>query len=299
MTIDGLLGLLRVRQWYKNLLMFLGLVFSFNLTNLDLYPPFIAGYVLLCLVSGANYAINDIVDRDKDASHPEKKNRPLPSGRVSLNEAYGLVAVLLVVSFVGGYYYLNTKFAILLGLLFLTSQFYNLVARKVIVLDLIVISSNYIWRALTGIALLKGIPHPPVSLWFIFGVFFVALLLAAGKRRGEQAFLGDRAGAFRGTLLSYSPSMLDNLINIFSAITILFYTMYCANAPIGDSRLMVTIPVVVFLIGRYIYIVYNKNQNVRDSSRLLNDLPLLLGLALWIIVVMILLYTPLYTSIFP
>ncbi|MCW3989011.1 MAG: UbiA family prenyltransferase [Candidatus Bathyarchaeota archaeon] len=298
MKIDALLGLLRVRQWYKNLLIFLGLVFSFNLTNLDLYPSFIAGYVLLCLVSAVNYVINDVVDREKDASHPEKMSRPLPSGRVSLNEAYGMIAVLLVVSFVGGYY-LNTKFAILLGLLFLTSQFYNLVARKVIVLDLIVISLNYIWRALTGIALLKGIPHPPVSLWFIFGVFFVALLLAAGKRRGEYAFLGDDAGEFRGTLQSYSPEMLDNLINIFSAITILFYTMYCVNAPIGDSRLMVTIPVVVFLIGRYIYIVYNKNQNVRDSSRLLNDRPLLLGLALWIIVVMILLYTPLYTSIFP
>ncbi|MBC8223909.1 UbiA family prenyltransferase [Candidatus Bathyarchaeota archaeon] len=298
MAIDGLLGLLRVRQWYKNLLIFLGLVFSFNLTNFDLYPPFITGYVLLCLVSGANYAINDIVDRDKDASHPEKKNRPLPSGRASLNEAYGLIAVLLVVSFVGGYY-LNTKFAILLGLLFLTSQFYNLVARKVVVLDLIVISSNYIWRALTGIALLKGIPHPPVSLWFIFGVFFVALLLAAGKRRGEHAFLGDRAGEFRGTLQSYSPAMLDNLINVFSAITILFYTMYCVNAPIGDSRLMVTIPVVVFIIGRYLYIVYNKNQNVMDSSRLLDDRPLLLGVALWIFTVMILLYTPLYASVFP
>ena len=298
MLITDLFDVLRVRQWYKNLLIFLGLVFSFNLTNLDLYPPFIAGYVLLCLVSAVNYVINDVVDREKDASHPEKMSRPLPSGRVSLNEAYGLIAVLLVVSFVGGYY-LNTKFAILLGLLFLTSQFYNLVARKVIVLDLIVISLNYIWRALTGIALLKGIPHPPVSLWFIFGVFFVALLLAAGKRRGEYAFLGDRAGGFRGTLQSYSPEMLDNLINVFSAITILFYTMYCVNAPIGDSRLMVTIPVVVFLIGRYIYIVYNKNQNVRDSSRLLNDLPLLLGLAIWIIVVLILLYTPLYTSIFP
>ncbi len=298
MTIKDLFGLLRVRQWYKNLLIFLGLVFSFNLTNLELYPPFIAGYVLLCLVSGANYAINDVVDREKDARHSVKKNRPLPSGRVSLNEAYGLIAVLLVVSFIGGYY-LNAKFAILLGLLFLSSQFYNFVARKVIVLDLIVISSNYIWRALTGIALLRGVPHPPVSMWFIFGVFFVALLLAAGKRRGEQAFLGDRAGDFRGTLLSYSPEMLDNLINVFSAVTILFYTMYSINAPIGDSRLMMTIPVVVFLIGRYIHLVYNKTQNVMDSSRLLDDRPLLLGVALWILTVMILLYTPLYTSLFP
>ena len=296
--ITGLFDILRVRQWYKNLLIFLGLVFSFNLTNLDLYSPFIAGYVLLCLVSAVNYVINDVVDREKDASHPEKRSRPLPSGRVSITEAYGLIAVLLVTSFVGGYY-LNTKFAILLGLLFLTSQFYNLVARKVLVLDLIVISLNYIWRALTGIALLEGIPHPPVSLWFIFGVFFVALLLAAGKRRGEHAFLGDRAGEFRGTLQSYSTAMLDNLINVFSAITLLFYTMYCVNAPIGDSRLMVTIPIVVFLIGRYIHIVYNKGQNVRDSSRLLNDVPLLLGLSIWILAVLILLYTPLYTSIFP
>jgi len=298
MAIDGLLGLLRVKQWYKNLLIFLGLVFSFNLTNLSLYPPFIAGYIFLCLVSGANYAINDVVDRVNDASHPEKKNRPLPSGRVSLNEAYGLITVLLTVSFIGGYY-LNPKFAILLALLFFTSQFYSLVARKVIVLDLIVISLNYIWRALTGIALLQGIPHPPVSLWFIFGVFFVALLLAAGKRRGEHAFLGDRAGEFRDTLQSYSSSMLDNLINVFSAITILFYTMYCVNAPIGDSRLMVTIPFVVFIIGRYIYLVYNKNQNVTDSSKLLDDRPLLLGVVLWILAVMILLYTPYYSMVFP
>jgi len=75
--------------------------------------------------------------------------------------------------------------------------------------------------------------------------------------------------------------------------------MYCVNAPIGDSRLMITIPVVVFLIGRYIYLVHNKNQNVMDSNRLLDDRPLLLGVTLWILTVVILLYTPLYTSIFP
>ncbi|MGD2200580.1 MAG: UbiA prenyltransferase family protein [Candidatus Bathyarchaeota archaeon] len=289
--IRDYLDILRVRQWYKNLLIFLGLVFSFNLLDLNLYPSFLLGYILLCLVSGVNYTINDIMDIEKDRGHPEKTNRPLPSGRITLRQAYSLIAVLLVFSLIAGTF-INLEFTLLLILLFVTSQFYNFIAKKIIVLDLIMISSNYVWRALTGIALLKDTPHPPVSMWFIFGVFFVALLLATGKRKAEKNFLGDRAPEFRGTLQYYSSPMLDHLINIYGAVTILFYTMYCVNAPIGDSRLMITIPIVVFLIGRYLFLTYKRQQHVRDSSKLLFDTPLLIGLVLWILTIILLLYTP-------
>jgi 4-hydroxybenzoate polyprenyltransferase len=158
-------------------------------------------------------------------------------------------------------------------------------------LDIITLSSNYVWRILAGIVLLANVPHPPISGWIIFGFFFVALLLALGKRRGELMLLGKEvASEHREVFKSYNKEVLDYGISATSTLIILFYTLYTLNAPIGDLRLTVTIPIILFIVFRYAYLIYTNSYIARSPEKLIHDRALITALVIWIILVGTLLY---------
>lgn len=294
MKIEPFIQILKPQQWYKNILIFAALIFSLNLFNFSILSFFLEGFILLCLVSSASYIINDLKDLEEDRKNPEKRRRPLPSSKITPKQALVLAVVLLATTFYFGLR-LNINFTLILIVLFLTNQIYTFWLKKVIILDVMLIAVDYVWRALAGAALteelLKDIQHPPLSAWFIYGFFFIALLLALGKRRSELVFLGENAANHRTVFKSYTEQTLDHFISITSSMVILFYTLYTMNAPKGGLRLTLTIPVVVYAVYRYNYLLRSESLYARHPEKLFLDLSFLASLVAWILLTVVLLYT--------
>lgn len=294
MRVKAFVKLIRPQQWYKNLLIFFPLIFSFNLFNSNLYLPFIMGFILLCLVSSVNYILNDIKDIENDRENPEKRNRPLSSGKLTIKGVVPLAVLMLATSLLLGLK-LNIQLTLTLLALFITNQFYTFYLKKIVIVDAMTIAMDFVWRALAGIALIKGVSHPPLSVWFIFGIFFIAFLLATGKRRSELALLGEDATKHRSVFMSHNEKTLDSQILIITSMIILFYTLYTMEAPVGDQRLAITIPLVVYAVCRYVYLLTSNNPATRNPEKLLRDIPLLIALIAWVLSVVVLLYVyPIY-----
>lgn len=285
--------LLRPHQIYKNVIVFVALIFSFNILNFSLYPVFIVTFIMLWLVSGANYILNDIIDKEKDMLHPEKCKRPIASRRVNVASALVFALIIGWLVFILSGVFISCHLTLILLALFLTNSLYTLWLKNVVILDVLTIALDYVWRALAGIVLIMNVPHPPISAWFIFGIFFVALLLACGKRRGELIFLKKTAGEHKITLKLYNLSILDHMMVVTTSLIILFYTLYCMNAPIGDLRLVMTIPIVVYATFRYSYLAFSDSSSIRKPEKLFFDVPLIVSLVIWLCTVLVLLYIPL------
>ena len=164
------LKLLRVEQWYKNLVIFIPLIFSFNLFNLNLFILSFFGFISLCFISSSYYIINDIKDIEKDKYHPEKKNRPLASGKINKPFAL-LISVILFVDAILIAYSLSLYFLGAVLVLFMFSQAYNFGLRNIIFLDIILISTNFVIRAISGIFIIDT----PVSYWVILTTFLISM----------------------------------------------------------------------------------------------------------------------------
>lgn len=285
MLLLTLVKLLRPQQWYKNLLLFLGVIFAFQLFNYTLYPILFAGFFLMCLVSGLNYIINDIQDIEKDKTHPEKKFRPLPSGALSPKIAAAYAMALLIFS-ISIAFVINVSFALVLIFFFSFTQLYSFYLHKVVLVDVLAISVNYVLRALAGCLII----NVRVSPWLIIGVFFTALLLALGKRKNELSLLREKAPLHKEVFKHYTQGLLDYGIIMTSTIVIITYTLYSIDSPVGDPRLLVSMPVATFLVMRYVFLLHAANPSTRKPHELVKDRPLLIGLAFWTLLIVYLLY---------
>lgn len=274
---------MRPQQWYKNLIVFVPLVFSGNLTNLQLWPIAILGFLALCLVSSISYIANDIIDAESDRRHPEKKNRPLPSGRVKTMEAIILALVLALASLL---IFANTNilFALLATGLFVSTLAYSLYLKNKPIIDVHVIAFNYVIRALAGVVLIGA----ALSGWLVLTIFLLALFWALGKRKYEIVSLGAGARAHKAVYGFYTPDMLTSLTDIVAAMLLMAYSLYTLS--VGPSRMMLTIPLASFMIFRYIYLVHTNSPLIHKSERLFLDRQMLLGMAAWLSLVVIILY---------
>lgn len=276
--------LLRPEQWYKNLLVFVAALFSHNALSWPLYPKLIAGFFLLSLVSGSSYALNDIKDVDADKAHPAKALRPLASGNMSVGTAYFTVVAVLVPS-LSLSYWLNSEFALTCAALFLLNLLYTVSLKHFIIADVISIAVGFVLRGIAG-----GILIPvPLSSWFVYGVFFAALLLALGKRLGELRAL-ENAGLHRPVLESYSHNVLFSGMIIASTLVIMFYTLYVTLGPSYASNLLVTVPVVVFMVLRYFYLATDEEEPQERAEALFRDKPMLVSGAVLLGLTVIFLY---------
>lgn len=278
--------LMRPWQWYKNLLVFLAIVFVDvpkewpwstipAVFRLHYYPPLIAGFIILCAVSSAGYIVNDIEDIQKDTAHPEKRNRPLASGAASLRTAYGLAGTLLIGGLVSAYL-LNSVFFLLVILYIINSQLYNYFFRNLAVVDVIAIAVGFIIRAIAGTFLI----HVPFTSWLVIGVFFFALVLAFGKRKNELQLLGEDAPLHKPVFTQYTDAVLDQGIMMSATWVIFFYTLYCYENfrdVMQVQPIMLTVPIAAGIILRYVYLIQSGSPVGRKPHLAFKDKGILAG----------------------
>ena len=284
--ISILFKIIRIKQWYKNIVIFLPLVFSLSLLNLDSLYLTIAGFVALGLASSALYIRNDVLDIEFDKQHPIKKFRPLASGQISKKNAY-IIFILLLSSSLIIAAILNWKLVIVLIFLFVNTTVYSQWLKNFAYVDLLSISLNFVIRVLAGMLLLQV----GISPWLIFGVFLVAFFLGLMKRKSEIIILKDAAALHRKSLSKYSIKKLNYSLLILSVLVIVTYSLYSiTNDPTNDNRLIFTIPIVAIIIFRQYYLS-EKSVSVKKFNEVINDKITLFAITMYIITTILLLYS--------
>jgi len=266
--------LLRPHQWVKNVLIFAGYIFAGNFKlplpkALSDFTFVLTGFVSFCLLSGAVYAINDVVDREKDRKHPVKRNRPVASGRVSVEEATALAvgSVLLGLILALAVAWRNEAPLFFLAALSypIWGVLYSFWLKRLIIVDAIGVAAGFVLRVVAGCLAIKV----DISPWLILCTLLLALFIAFSKRRHELLLMGNNATAVRSVLGEYSPKLLDMFIAVTASMTIMAYSLYTFTAPhilLGDRKepwLMVTIPFVVYGVLRYLYLAYQTDTRRR------------------------------------
>ena len=288
--ISILFKIIRIKQWYKNIVIFLPLVFSLSLLNLDSLYLTIAGFVALGLASSALYIRNDVLDIEFDKQHPIKKFRPLASGQISKKNAY-IIFILLLSSSLIIAAILNWKLVIVLIFLFVNTTVYSHWLKKFVYVDLLSISLNFVIRVLAGLVLLPPEFFGIISPWLIFGVFLVAFFLGLMKRKSEIITLKEKAVLHREVLSKYSIKNLNYSLLIVSVLVMITYSLYSIiNDPTSDNRLIFTIPIVAIIIFRQYYLS-EKSISLNKFSEVINDKISLLAIIVYIITTILLLYS--------
>jgi 4-hydroxybenzoate polyprenyltransferase len=280
---------LRPRQWTKNLLVFAGLIFSRSLHDPVLGTRSLLAFVVFCLLSGGVYLINDVVDAERDRVHPQKRHRPVASGRLSPRLAFiGGVTLLVGVSAASfllspGFGFVATAYAVLLA-------GYSAGLKNVVIVDSLIIAGGFVLRALAGVVVLDIEP----SYWLLQCTVLLALFLTFGKRRHELLALEGGATDHRPILSEYTPQLLDQMIAVVTASTLMAYALYTmspeTHARLGTTRLPLTIPFVLYGIFRYLYLLYRLDLGGNPSEIFLTDRAILLDVALWGLTVVLILY---------
>jgi 4-hydroxybenzoate polyprenyltransferase len=244
---------------------------------------------VFCLLSGIVYLVNDIRDREADRLHPVKSRRPIASGALPVWVA-GLFAAVLVVVALGAAFGLSTAFGIV-GLSYLTLLvLYSIWLKHLVILDVLTLSMGFVLRAWGGaVAVDVGMSH-----WLLLLTLLGALFLALSKRRAELVSLADGARHHRPSLAEYSPHLLDQMISVVTASTLLAYALYTIDAQtvarFGTDRLLWTLPFPLYGIFRYLYLVHRRDGGGNPSEVLLSDRPILACVALWGAAVVLVIY---------
>jgi 4-hydroxybenzoate polyprenyltransferase len=287
--VASLLTSLRPRQWTKNLIIFAGLLFGQRLTDPVSVARAAAAFAVFCVLSGVVYLVNDVVDREADRQHPVKAKRPIASGELSPAAALTAAGVLGAVG-LGSAYALGTGFGHValayLGLLAL----YSGPLKHIVIVDALTIAVGFVLRAVAGAVVI----HVPISHWLLVLTVQLALFLALAKRRHELVELAGQATNHRASLGEYTPDLLDQLLAIVAASTLIAYAIYTISpetvAKFGTDWLGLTLPFPIYGIFRYLYLVLRRADGGNPSETLLTDRPLLGCVALWGLAVIVIIY---------
>ena len=303
-----IIRLLRPRQWVKNLAIFAAILFTGELFNINALIPVIIGFFVFCGVSSATYIINDIIDINNDRLHPFKKFRPIAHGDVSIPFAITL-AIIIIIGSLGLATLVNTTFFLFIIVYLLLQASYSTLLKTITVIDILAIAAGYILRVYGG-EIACGF-H--ISVWLLLTTISISLFLAIGKRRSELTLLSEKVGAniaaTRKTLSHYSDSLLNVYASIFATSTFISYSLFTflenptsINISFGDSFptditaffnrkwLMLTIIPVVYGLMRYLQDIYEKNEGESPEKVLFSDKPLLLTIAIWVFMVIFIIY---------
>ncbi len=283
-----LLKTMRPRQWTKNAFVFAALVFDAKLFDPSYLLPTIAGFLLLCITSGTVYLINDLVDLEKDRRHPVKRNRPLPSERLSRPVAIAAVTLFLVAGQPLAYL-LNPTFGKILSGYLALQILYSFVLRNVVLVDVFSIAAGFVLRVAAGVALVDVARFSP---WLYLCMTLLALFLGFGKRRHELLLLKEDANSHRAILDEYTLPLLDQIITLVVAGTIFTYALYTFSAEglPENNLMMLTIPFVLYGNLRYLYLIHVKGLGGAPEEILLGDVPFVINALLWGASVLILFY---------
>ena len=286
-TTKALLSSMRPRQWTKNLIIYFAFLFTigqvWSLDELDEAARLLArttvAFAIFCLITSAVYLFNDVLDAEKDRHHPKKRYRPIAAGvlapflalAIALAMAVGGVALAVV---------LEPLYA-LVTLIYLAIMIaYSLYLKRLIIVDIMVISGGFVLRAVAGAVVLDV----TISPWLYICTTLGALFLGFAKRLNEIVLVEEEGSLQRDTLEEYTPRFLEQLISIVAPATLVSYTLYtftAENLP-DNNAMMLTIPFVMYGLFRYLYLVHHKNLGESPEQILLTDIPLILNIVLWL-----------------
>jgi 4-hydroxybenzoate polyprenyltransferase len=282
---------LRPAQWTKNLLVFAGLLFGHRLFDLNAVLDAVAGFVVFCGLSGVIYLVNDLVDRESDREHPLKAQRPIASGALSMQAAV-FAAVAIAAGSLGLALELGPRFTAV-ALSFLTLLFlYSALLKHIVIVDVLTIAIGFVLRAVGGAVAV----NVEISHWLLVCTILLALFIALAKRRHEIVLLAGGAAGHRPILGEYTPYLLDQMIGVVTASTLISYVFYTISpetqAKFGSAWLGLTIPFPLYGIFRYLYLVHQREGGGSPADLLLTDRPLLACVALWALTVAVIIYRP-------
>ena len=287
----ALLVSLRPEQWTKNLVVFAGLLFGRRLLDPHAVGLAVAAFAVFCALSGVVYLVNDVADREADRRHPLKSRRPIASGALSPGLALSVGAVLGAVALAAAFA-LGPRFGgVALAYVALLGA-YSARLKHVVIIDVLTIAVGFVLRAVAGAVVVAV----PISQWLLACTVLLALFLALSKRRHEIVLLADSATEHRRILGEYSPYLLDQMIGVVTASTLIayiFYTLSPETAQRFDTPYMgLTTPFPLYGIFRYLYLVHQKEGGGSPATMLLADTPLLICVALWAAAVVVIVYRP-------
>jgi 4-hydroxybenzoate polyprenyltransferase len=286
--LKHLLKTMRPRQWTKNAFVFFALIFDKQLFHAEPFLKTLEGFLLFCLISSSVYLFNDIADIDADRKHPEKKRRPLASGKLSVRVATTTAVVLALISLSLGYL-LEPYFAAAVGIYFAINLLYSRWLKHVPILDVLIISTGFVLRVAAGVTLITVERFSP---WLYVITTLFSLYIGFGKRRAEMSLLEKGAGSHRKVLDGYTLPLLDQYITIVSGMTIVTYSLYtffAENLPENHS-MMLTIPFVVYGIFRYLQLIQTGHAAGSPDEVALKDRPLQVTVLLWGVAVIAVFY---------
>jgi len=288
----NLLVSLRPEQWTKNLFVFAALIFGQRLDSPRDVLLVSGAFAVFCALSGVVYLVNDVVDRHTDASHPVKARRPVASGALGPQTAVA-AALAIGVPALAAAWWLRPSFGLVAAAYLALMALYSGPLKHVVIIDVLAIAIGFVLRVFAGAVVIAV----PVSHWLLVCTILLALFLALSKRRHELVLLADAAKGHRRILQEYSPYLLDQMIGVVTASTLMAYMLYATSPEtaerFGTSLLGLTIPFPLYGIFRYLYLVHHKEGGGSPSELLLTDRPLLLCVALWGVTVALIIYRPL------
>jgi 4-hydroxybenzoate polyprenyltransferase len=282
---------LRPSQWTKNLIIFGGLLFGQRLFDVPSVLYASAAFVVFCALSGVVYLLNDVADREADRKHPLKRHRPIASGALSTTSAL-VAAGIIGAAALGAAFWLRFDFGLFAAAYVGLLAFYSGPLKHVVIIDVLTIAIGFVLRAAAGAVVIDV----PISNWLLVVTILGALFLALSKRRHELVLLGDEATSHRASLQEYSPYLLDQMISVVTASTLVAYAFYTINPETVEkfhtTHLGLTLPFLLYGIFRYLYLVHQKERGGSPAEMLLNDRPLLGCVALWALAVALIIYGP-------
>jgi 4-hydroxybenzoate polyprenyltransferase len=290
-TAASLFVSLRPDQWTKNLIVFAALIFAVKLLDPAALANATAAFLIFCALSGAVYLINDVSDREQDREHPIKRMRPVASGALAPAAALG-AAVVLSAAAVAAAFALRPMFGLVAVAYLALFVVYTRSLKHIVILDVMAIAIGFVLRAVAGGLVIDV--H--VSNWLLVCTMLGALFLGLAKRRHEITLLAAGAKGHRRILEEYDPYLLDQMIGVVAAATMVAYIIYCASpethAYFGTEWMVLTTPFPIYGLFRYLYLVHRKAGGGSPSDMLLEDRPLLACVLLWGLSAVLIIYRP-------
>lgn len=286
--LSGLIRTMRPRQWFKNVFVFAPLIFDEKLTDPLYLAQTVAGFLLLCLTSGTVYIINDLADIEKDRNHPKKRYRPLAAGELGMRAATVAAFVIPLIALPLGFLLHPIVGIILAGYLAVQIS-YSFWLKDVVIIDVMIVASGFLLRVAAGVPLVEAERFSP---WLYVCMTLLALLIGFGKRRHELVLLKEEASGHRQSLQDYNLTLLDHVISVVTASTLLAYSLYTFSAPNlpPNQTMMLTIPFVLYGIFRYLYLIHVKEMGGAPEEIVLSDRPLQATIVLWGLSVVVVMY---------
>lgn len=294
----------RPRQWIKNFAVFAGLIFSGTLTDPVNQLKTLEAFILFCIFSSATYLLNDIFDIERDKLHPFKRKRPIASGLIPIPLAMFLAFAAIII-FLPLSYMLSPAFFFAALAYLLIQLVYSAYLKQVILIDVLVIAAGFVLRVYAGVWAIDA--H--LNVWFLLSITSFALFLAVGKRRSERTLMTSKAFKQRETLMHYPENLLDILTAMFANSAWLTYAFFAFlqppiqarylvsnlfddfDIPLSEAKyLMATVPVVLYAVMRYLYIIYEKKEGESPERVILTDTPLLSAVLIWAVLVLGIIY---------